>query len=178
MSTAEQILAAGVAGHITARDPELTDHFWVNPFGTSFKQITVSDLILVDPHGVVVEGRRPVNAAAFAIHADSGGAVVTGAEDGAGLAASLADKKVLIHKKHGLITVGDSVEAAAWWFIALERCCQVQAIAEAAGSISVIPDEYAAKSYEQTGHDLGGRFQLQPHVQDLITEQGDTFPTS
>ena len=22
----------GVAGHITARDPELTDHFWVNPF--------------------------------------------------------------------------------------------------------------------------------------------------
>ena len=23
----------GVAGHITARDPELTDHFWVNPFG-------------------------------------------------------------------------------------------------------------------------------------------------
>jgi hypothetical protein len=25
----------GVAGHITARDPELTDHFWVNPFRTS-----------------------------------------------------------------------------------------------------------------------------------------------
>ena len=21
----------GVAGHITARDPKLTDHFWVNP---------------------------------------------------------------------------------------------------------------------------------------------------
>ena len=26
----------GVAGHITARDPELTDHFWVNPFGVHF----------------------------------------------------------------------------------------------------------------------------------------------
>ena len=23
----------GLAGHITARDPEWTDHFWVNPFG-------------------------------------------------------------------------------------------------------------------------------------------------
>jgi ribulose-5-phosphate 4-epimerase/fuculose-1-phosphate aldolase len=23
----------GVAGHITARDPERPDHFWVNPFG-------------------------------------------------------------------------------------------------------------------------------------------------
>jgi ribulose-5-phosphate 4-epimerase/fuculose-1-phosphate aldolase len=26
----------GVAGHITARDPERLDHFWVNPFGISF----------------------------------------------------------------------------------------------------------------------------------------------
>ena len=33
----------GVAGHITARDPELTDHFWVNPFGMHFTQIRVSD---------------------------------------------------------------------------------------------------------------------------------------
>ena len=29
----------GVAGHITARDPERLDHFWVNPLGMSFKQI-------------------------------------------------------------------------------------------------------------------------------------------
>src|SRR5262245_18768774 len=58
----------GVAGHITARDPELTDHFWVNPFGMSFKHIRVSDLILVNHEGEVVEGRYPVNEAAFAIH--------------------------------------------------------------------------------------------------------------
>jgi len=38
----------GVAGHITARDPELLDHFWVNPLGLSFKHIRVKDLILVD----------------------------------------------------------------------------------------------------------------------------------
>src|SRR5579862_2573232 len=58
----------GVAGHITARDPEHTDHFWVNPFGMHFGQIRVSDLILVNDQGEVVEGGRPVNAAAFAIH--------------------------------------------------------------------------------------------------------------
>ena len=29
----------GVAGHITARDPEHLDHFWVNPFGMSFGHI-------------------------------------------------------------------------------------------------------------------------------------------
>ena len=29
----------GLAGHITARDPEWTDHFWVNPLGIHFSQI-------------------------------------------------------------------------------------------------------------------------------------------
>src|SRR5438132_3189635 len=58
----------GVAGHITARDPELSDHFWVNPFGMHFSQIRVSDLLLCNHEGEVVEGDRAVNQAAFAIH--------------------------------------------------------------------------------------------------------------
>src|ERR1700756_1705586 len=58
----------GVAGHITARDPEKLDHFWVNPFGMHFGQIRASDLILVNHQGEVVEGKYPVNGAAFAIH--------------------------------------------------------------------------------------------------------------
>src|SRR2546429_6897185 len=58
----------GVAGHITARDPELTDHFWVNPYGQHFGQVRVSDLILVNDRGEVVEGEAQVNRAAFAIH--------------------------------------------------------------------------------------------------------------
>jgi len=58
----------GVTGHITARDPERLDHFWVNPFGMHFSQIRVSDLLLVNDKGDVVEGNREVNQAAFAIH--------------------------------------------------------------------------------------------------------------
>src|SRR6201986_1127889 len=58
----------GGAGHITARDPERLDHFWVNPFGMHFSQIRASDLILVNHRGEVVEGNYPVNGAAFAIH--------------------------------------------------------------------------------------------------------------
>src|SRR5580698_1267439 len=58
----------GVAGHITARDPEYPEHFCVNPFGMSFSQIKVSELILVNHEGTVVEGTRPVNLAAFCIH--------------------------------------------------------------------------------------------------------------
>lgn len=58
----------GIAGHITARDPEHLDHFWVNPFGMSFSLIRVSDLIRVNEKGEVVEGDAMVNGAAFAIH--------------------------------------------------------------------------------------------------------------
>ena len=58
----------GPAGHITYRDPEHTDHFWVNPFGMHFEHIKVSDLLLVNHDGEVVQGDRPLNQAAFAIH--------------------------------------------------------------------------------------------------------------
>ena len=53
---------------MTARDPELEDHFWVNPFGVPFAHIKTSDLLLVDHAGNIVEGRHPLNQAAFAIH--------------------------------------------------------------------------------------------------------------
>ena len=60
----------GVAGHITIRDPEYTDCFWVNPFGISFRQIKVSDLILVNHKGEIIAGKHQLlNQAAFAIHA-------------------------------------------------------------------------------------------------------------
>src|SRR3954471_11750707 len=58
----------GIAGHITARDPEDPETFWVNPFAVAFSHIRVSDLIRVNSQGEVVDGNRPVNAAAFAIH--------------------------------------------------------------------------------------------------------------
>ena len=46
----------GIAGHITLRDPEYPHYFWVNPFGMHFGQICISDLILVDRDGNIVQG--------------------------------------------------------------------------------------------------------------------------
>jgi len=207
--------AEGVPGHVTVRDPEFPHHFWVNPFGLSFKLMTVSDLIRVDQDGNVVEGDAPLNQAAFAIHseihaarpdvvaaahchsmygksfaamakpirmltqdstmfyndvalhADGGGAVVVDTEGGAGLARSLGDKKAVIHQNHGLITVGESVDSAVWWFIALDRACQSQLIAEAAGEPVEISDELAAEGFKLQGHELAGWFQFQPFWQEL-----------
>lgn len=46
----------GGAGHITVRDPEFPDSFWVNPFGVHFSHVRVSDLLRVNHHAEVVEG--------------------------------------------------------------------------------------------------------------------------
>jgi len=62
--------AMGPSGHFTARDPEWHDHFWVNPFLRHFSLMRVSDLILVNHKGVVVEGVGTVNGAGFAIHSE------------------------------------------------------------------------------------------------------------
>lgn len=212
----------GVAGHITARDPELTDHFWVNPLGMYFGHIRVSDLVLVNGEGDVVEGNRAVNRAAFAIHSqvhaarpevvaaahahsmygktwstlgrlldpltqdacafyedhglfDDYTGVVFDPEEGARLAKSLGQHKAVILRNHGLLTVGQNVDEAAWWFITMDRCCQSQLMAEAAGSPISIDPEHARVTRGQVGSQKAGWFQFQP-MWDLITkEQPDLF---
>ncbi len=61
--------AVGAAGHITARDPEHPETFWVNPWGVNFASITASSLVRVNEAGEIVEGEAfMINGAAFAIH--------------------------------------------------------------------------------------------------------------
>ncbi len=60
-------------GHISARDPELTDHFWLLDYGIPFREATTSRLVLVGPDGVVVDGGPDasigaVNTAGYNIH--------------------------------------------------------------------------------------------------------------
>ena len=66
----------GVAGHITVRDPELTDHFWVNPMGRSFKQVRVSELLLVSHTGEVIEGPAIVESSFTTVVVNPGAAAV------------------------------------------------------------------------------------------------------
>ncbi len=212
----------GIAGHITARDPELTDHFWVNPFGMSFKHITVSDLLLVDHDGNVVEGGRPVNRAAFAIHSqvhqarpdvvaaahshsvygralsalgqtiepitqdacafyrdnalfDDYTGVVTEVEEGKRIAAALGGNKAVVLRNHGLLTVGETVDSAVWWFVTMERSAQVQLVAKAAGQVVPIEPANAELTHGQVGTELAGWVSFQPLHDQIIREQPDLF---
>ncbi|CAN5351990.1 class II aldolase/adducin family protein [soil metagenome] len=60
----------GLAGHITVRDPEHEDRFWVAPIGPWFGHIRVSDLVLVNHDGDILHGEGPINQAGFAIHSE------------------------------------------------------------------------------------------------------------
>lgn len=55
-------------GHITARDPDRTDCFWVLRSGCPFHEATVDDLVLVGPSGDPVDGEEPYNRTAHRIH--------------------------------------------------------------------------------------------------------------
>ena len=55
-------------GHISARDPELTDHFWLLRYGVSYHEAKVSDLVLVGPDAKLASGEGVINMAAYYIH--------------------------------------------------------------------------------------------------------------
>ena len=210
----------GVAGHITARDPERPDHFWVNPFGEPFAHIRVRDLVLINDEGDVVEGDRAVNRAAFAIHSqvhaarpdvvaaahshsmygkswsalgrfldpltqdacafyndhalfDDYTGVVLDTEEGKRIAHALGDRKAVILRNHGLLTVGHTVDEAAFWFISMDRCCQSQLLAEAAGTPVHISAEDATNTAGQVGTHTIGWFSFQPLFARIVREQPD-----
>jgi ribulose-5-phosphate 4-epimerase/fuculose-1-phosphate aldolase len=212
----------GVAGHVTVRDPEFSDHFWVNPFGVSFKQMKVSDLILVNHNGDIVEGKHSLlNQAAFAIHSrihmnlphvtaaahthsvygkawsslgrlldpitqdscafyddhvlfDDFSGVVLDVSEGDRISQALGKNKAAILQNHGLLTVGNTVDEAAWWYITMERSCQAQLLAEAAGKPKIIRPEIATLTKKQVGSPLAGWFSFKP-LFDVISEEQPTL---
>ena len=207
----------GVAGHITVRDPEFSDHFWVNPIGVHFGQIKVSDLLLVNHEGEIVQGDRSVNIAAFTIHSrlhmarpdvnaaahshsmygktfatlgkfldpisqdscafyerqaiyDDFSGVSDDTSEGERIANALGDKQVLIMQNHGILSTGSSIDIALWYFFSLERCCQSQLMAEAAGKPTLIPHEIAVKTRDFIANELAAWASFQP-LYDMITQK-------
>lgn len=213
----------GFAGHISVRDPEHPNLYWTNPMCVPFRQVKVSNLILVDHKGEVVEGRHAVNQAGFILHAsvheanphivamchahtvygtawaatgrpldpisqdaacfyenhavvnDEGGAVAVARGQGHGVVEAFASNRAILHQNHGILTGSrHSVDDACWWFIALERCCQIQMMMEATGiKPPQVSPERARYSAEHVGSDYIGWLHFQPLWQELVTSQPD-----
>ena len=69
-----------------------------------------------------------------------------------------------------------SIEAAAFWFIALERCCQQQLMIEATGvAPQLVPPDKARYSHEHVGSEYIGWLHFQPIYERLVQTQPDMF---
>jgi ribulose-5-phosphate 4-epimerase/fuculose-1-phosphate aldolase len=210
----------GIAGHITVRDPEHLDCFWVNPLAVHFSLIRASELIMVNDQGEILEGNHPINQAAFAIHSQIHAArpdviavahahsiygktwsslgrlldpitqdacafyedhsvfndytgVVLKVEEGKRIAHALSNHKAVILRNHGLLTVGHSVDEAAWWFIRMEICCQSQLMAESVGKPILIDPEIASLASSQVGSHQSGWLSFQPLYQMIVRQDTD-----
>ena len=68
-----------------------------------------------------------------------------------------------ILRNHGLLTVGHSVDEAVWWFITMERSCQAQLLAEAAGTpVLIDARRWPEHTAGQVGTHSRGWFSFQP----------------
>ncbi|HWA66626.1 MAG TPA: class II aldolase/adducin family protein [Mycobacteriales bacterium] len=99
--------------------------------------------------------------------------VVTDLEEGKRIAHALGENKAVILRNHGLLTAGTSVDSAVWWFITMERSCQVQLLAKAAGKVVHIDLDQAKKTHETVGSELAGWFSFQPLYEKIVREQPD-----
>ncbi len=204
----------GVMGHISARDPENPNHFWMNPFGLSFNLITADDLLLINLDGDLVAGDGyphpggiPLHSAILSLRPDvisvahvhslfgrtwtTNGRLIPPASaesavffgkhaiydshahgEGDLLAQALTGNRALLLKNHGLLTIGQSVDEAAYLFISLEKVCQSQIAAESMGSTLTMDEEHARKSAERFGP-YNGWLNFQPLYQSIVKEQPD-----
>lgn len=210
----------GVAGHITVRDPENPEHFWINAMADYFGLIKVSDLQLVDSAGNILIGDKPINQAGFVIHSAIHKArpdvvaaahthsphgkawsclnrlldplnqdacafyedhalfgpftgVVLNEEEGVRIGKVLGDKKALILQNHGLLTVGPTIEAAAWWFISMEDTARTQILAESAGKPMPIDHETALHTQKLVGRHEGGAVNFRPLWNWIVQQEPD-----
>jgi len=215
----------GFAGHITVRDPEHPELFWTNPFAMDFGRVRVSDLLLVDHEGKVLQGSWAVNRAGFVLHSaihmahphilaschahtingmawaalgrpldpitqtacgfygdhavitEEAGAVVVERNAGGAVARALGSNKAAIHQNHGLFAVGrESVDEAIWWFIALERACEIQLKAEATGHpLKLVSHEAAEHSRKHLATPFMAWLHFQPIYDAVVRSDPDLF---
>jgi len=122
----------------------------------------------------VGRGPRPERQAVIT---DEAGQVAVEEKAGVSVCSHFKGVKAVIHQNHGLFTSSrHSIEAAAFWFIALERCCQQQLAIEATGHTPImVPPISARYSREHVGSDYIGWLHFQAIWDQLVATQPDMF---
>jgi len=108
------------------------------------------------------------------VHYANFSGIVLASEEGRQIAAALGPRKAAILGNHGLLTVGETVEAAVGYFLSMENLCKTQMVAEATGrELTVIGEEEAQAVYEVVGTARAGYFMGLPYFQVAEAEFGE-----
>lgn len=141
------------------------------------------------PHGKTLSALEmtiePLTQDACAFYEDVGvyddyTGVVLDKLEGERIGRALGAHKAVILRNHGMLTVGESIDSAAWWFLTLERTAQSQLLAYAAAAgHGAPPRQIRAPEAEQTrgqvGYELAGWFQFQPIWDRISRDNPDIF---
>ena len=108
---------------------------------------------------------------------DEAGQVAVERDAGENIAPAFTGITAAIHQNHGLFTASrHSIDAAAFRFMALERCCQQQLMVDASGHTPIeIPEERARYSRQHVGSEYIGWLAFQPVYDDLVQTSPDMF---
>ena len=108
---------------------------------------------------------------------EEGGKVAVEAKAGYEVSAAFGGNRAAIHQNHGLLTASrHSIDSAAFWFSALERCCQQQRLIEASGiKPKLVPRDKAAYSREHIGSEYIGWLHFQTVFDGLRDTDPDLF---
>ncbi|KAF7348869.1 Aldolase-II domain-containing protein [Mycena venus] len=109
-----------------------------------------------------------------ALYTQYNGIVLDEAE-GLAITQALGSKKAAILQNHGLLVATASIEATLHFYVAMERACQVQLIAEAAGKTVHINPAQAAETGKTVGSQGGGWFSGSMEFMVLEKEEGVKF---
>ena len=106
--------------------------------------------------------------------------VVLDPAEGKRIGEALGSHKAVILRNHGMLTVGESVDSAAWWFLTLERTSQSQLMAYSAAAGAgnkprQIGHDEATQTRAQLGFELAGWFQFQPIFERISRESPDIY---
>lgn len=99
--------------------------------------------------------------------------VVLDTSEGDRIAEVLGDRKAVILQNHGLLTVGGHVGSAVFWYLLMERSCESQLRAEAAGTVKMIRHEAAELTRGQIGSEVAGVFSFEGLYQQFLAEEPD-----
>ncbi len=99
--------------------------------------------------------------------------IVLDEQEGKQIALSLGGEQAVILRNHGLLTVGGNVGEAVWWFITMDRSCQVQLLAEAVGRPHLIEPEAARAARDVIGTPRIARLTFRSLYADIVRRQPD-----